>query len=205
MLICSFTYWVFLSLTSPTKWNTLKVLPHSSYWCISHSCMSAWEKSELFAKLQFELSFYYSLYPEETNMHRKLWPHVMIQRNYECTFCYVYTVKGISWNRQFLVAWVSNVHCSMIIQYTCTVFIECVSSSLYGSHVFQALHSGVFTPYLWALYKVSTVSVFSASSVGKEEWKQHHSGTILFNVYSKDVLIISRLFPDHTEWRIQVL
>ena len=32
-------------------------------------------------------------------------------------------------------------------------------------------------------------SVFPAGSVCKEEQKQHHSGTILFNVYSKDALI----------------
>ena len=36
------------------------------------SQLSLWQKSELFSKFQFELNFYYSLYPEERNMHRKL-------------------------------------------------------------------------------------------------------------------------------------
>lgn len=37
-----------------------------------YSQLSLWQKSQLFQKLQFEIHFYYALYPEEKNMHRRL-------------------------------------------------------------------------------------------------------------------------------------
>ena len=48
---------------------TLDLLP------MYYSQLSLWQKSELFSKLQFELDFYYALYPEDKKKHKKLRGH----------------------------------------------------------------------------------------------------------------------------------